>query len=380
MAGEPVTPHIAAAGEPVTQRATLREELERAIAAAAGAAARVEGLALLPGGASQEAWSLDVEIAGGAYAGRHALVLRRDMGGALSSAVLPRAQEFAVLRAVHAVGVRTPRPYWFFADLCGRAAFVMERLSGETIGRRIVQDPALAQARALLPAQMAEALAAIHAVDPAAQGLEGLRAPAPGQSTAAAAIERIEADLRAIDEPHPALELGLRWLRMHVPSVSAAQSQDAPNRTAVPVAPDGPVLVHGDFRVGNLVVGPEGLRGVLDWENAHLGDRHADLAWACVRAWRFGQDHLPVGGVGARADFYAAYERASGHAVDPAAVYYWEVLGNLQWALGALGQARRHLSGQERSIELASLGRICAEMELELLDLIAHDDARRARG
>lgn len=334
--------------------AALATELERAITEAAGAPTRVGGLVRLPGGASQEAWALDLEIAGGSQAGRHALVLRRDMGGALSSAVLSRREEFAVLGAAHAAGVRAPRPYWFSPALGdgGRAAFLMERLRGETIGRRIVQDPALAGARARLPEQIAEALAAIHRVDAAAHGLDFLHAPAPGQSAAEATLDRLATDLRAIDEPHPALELGLRWLRARAP------------------APADLVLVHGDFRVGNFVVGPEGLRGVLDWENAHLGDPHVDLAWACVRAWRFGQDHLPVGGIGERAPFYAAYERASGRPVDPARVFYWEVMGNAQWALGALGQARRHLGGLERSIELASLGRICAEMELELLALI----------
>src|SRR5438067_6827712 len=195
----------------------LRVELERVIAEAAGAPARVEGLRPLAGGASQEAWALDVEIAGGPAAGRHELVLRRDMGGALSSAVLPRDQEYAVLRAVHAAGVRVPRPYWFTPDLGGRAAFLMERLSGETIGRRIVQDPALAAARQVLPEQMATALAAIHRADPVEHGLDFLRAPAPGQSAAEAALERMEVDLRAVDEPHPALELGLRWLRERVP-------------------------------------------------------------------------------------------------------------------------------------------------------------------
>src|SRR5947207_5297789 len=210
--------------------AALQGELERFIAEAAGAPARVEGLRPLAGGASQEAWALDVEIEGGPEAGRHELVLRRDMGGALSSAVLPRDQEYAVLRAVHAAGVRAPRPYWFTPDLGGRAAFLMERLSGETIGRRIVQDPALAAARRVLPGQMATALATIHRADPAAHGLGFLRAPAPGQSAAEAALERMEVDLRAVDEPHPALELGLRWLRERVPP------------------PGPPVLVHGDFR------------------------------------------------------------------------------------------------------------------------------------
>jgi aminoglycoside phosphotransferase (APT) family kinase protein len=336
------------------QTVRLAAVLEQAIGAAAGAPATVSRLRPLAGGASQEAWALDVAIVGGSWAGQHTLVLRRDMGGALSSAVLPRDQEFAVLRAMHAAGVHVPRPYWFFPDLSGngRAAFLMERLDGETIGRRLVQDPNLAEARARLAEQMAAELAKIHAVDPAAAGLAFLRAPAPGQSAAALTLDRLEADLRAVDEPHPALELGLRWLRQHDPG-------------------PGPLVpIHGDFRVGNLIVGPAGLRAVLDWENAHLSDPHADLAWVCVRAWRFGKDDLTAGGITDRETFFRAYERAINRPVDRDRAFYWEVMGNLQWATGALGQARRHLSGLEPSIELASLGRIAAEMELELLNLI----------
>jgi aminoglycoside phosphotransferase (APT) family kinase protein len=209
---------------------------------------------------------------------------------------------------------------------------------------------------------MAAVLATIHALDPAALGLTWLRAPAPGKAAAAAMLDRLTEDLRAIDEPHPALELALRWLRTHVP------------------APTPATVVHGDFRVGNLLIGPEGLRSVLDWENVHLGDPHADLAWLCVRAWRFGQDHLPVGGIGEREPFLRAYEARSGRTVDRAAHFYWEVLGNVQWALGALGQARRHLSGVAPSIELAALGRVCAEMEMEALDLLAdHEEGSDAR-
>ena len=185
--------------------------------------------------------------------------------------------------------------------------------------------------------------------DPA---LAFLHAPAPGQTAAQAVLDELEVDLRAIDEPHPALELALRWLRAHDPG-----SADL-------------VLVHGDFRVGNFMIGTDGLHGVLDWELVHVGDPHEDLGWMCVRAWRFGKDTLPAGGLSTREAFYAAYARASGRRVDPQRVFYWEVLGNLRWALIALGQAGRHLSGQELSIELASLGRVTAEMELELLRLI----------
>jgi aminoglycoside phosphotransferase (APT) family kinase protein len=259
---------------------------------------------------------------------------------------------------MHVAGLPVPRPYWFLPDLRDeeniprRAAFLMDRIEGETIGRRIVQSAALSDARTRLPEQLGRTLAAIHSVDPLVHGLDFLRTPAPGQSAAEARLNQLEADLQTIDEPHPALELGLRWLRIHARSTTRL------------------VLVHGDYRVGNFVVGSEGLRSVLDWENVHRSDPHADLAWICLRSWRFGQDHLPVGGVSAREPFYAAYEAASGYPVDRWQAFYWEVLGNVQWALGALGQARRHLSGLAPSVELASLGRISAEMEWEVLELI----------
>jgi aminoglycoside phosphotransferase (APT) family kinase protein len=334
----------------------LRAALEQCIGETEGGPAHVEGLRMLAGGASQEAWSLDLTVEEGPTRGTHELVLRRDMGGALSSAVLPRAQEFAALQAAHAAGIPVPRPYWFIpagqTGAPGRAAFLMERIAGETIGRRIVQNPALAEARALLPAQLGEALAAIHGIDHVAPSLDFLQPTTEGKSVALVAIERMEADLDAVDEPHPALELGLRWLRRHDPGQGEL------------------VLVHGDFRVGNFIVGPEGLRAILDWENVHLGDPHEDLAWLGVRAWRFGQDWLSAGGIGEREPFYEAYTRVSGRRVHPARVFYWEVAGNIRWSIGALGQARRHLRGLEPSIELASLGRIAAEMELETLRLI----------
>jgi aminoglycoside phosphotransferase (APT) family kinase protein len=129
-------------------------------------------------------------------------------------------------------------------------------------------------------------------------------------------------------------------------------------------------LVHGDYRIGNVLIGDGGLHAVLDWEFAHVGDPCEDLAWFCVRAWRFGNDALEAGGIVEREAWLAAYERASGRSVDRARVAYLEVLGNVKWAIGALMQARRHLSGVERSIELASLGRVSAEMEFEALRLI----------
>jgi len=126
--------------------------------------------------------------------------------------------------------------------------------------------------------------------------------------------------------------------------------------------------VHGDFRIGNVIFGPEGLRAVLDWELAHVGDPMEDLGWLCVRSWRFGADAQPVGGLCQREEFFAAYARAGGAPVDPAAVRWWEVFGNCKWAIICVMQARSFVDGA-RSVELASLGRRVAEMELELLSL-----------
>jgi aminoglycoside phosphotransferase (APT) family kinase protein len=128
--------------------------------------------------------------------------------------------------------------------------------------------------------------------------------------------------------------------------------------------------VHGDFRLGNLIIGPEGVRSVLDWELGHVGDPMEDLAWLCVRSWRFGNDQLPVAGVGQREDLFAAYEAAGGRDVDPAVVHWWELFGNLRWGVICIMQARAYLDGLSQSVELATIGRRTAETEWELLNLM----------
>jgi aminoglycoside phosphotransferase (APT) family kinase protein len=328
--------------------------LETFLAQTVGAPVRVCAARQLTGGASRESWAVDVEVHGGPDGGPHALVLRRDLGGTIHDNALSREQEFHLLAAAYRAGVRVPRPRWLCADaaVLGVPFFLMDRIDGESVGRRIVREPSLAEARRQLPRQMGEQLALIHAIDPAAVELAGLPGPEPGRSPAETAIEHAARQLHRLGEPHPSLELALRWLRAHAPPCDAV------------------VLVHGDFRIGNLMVGPDGLRGVFDWEFAHIGDPAEDLAWPGVRSWRFGHDHLRLGGVGQPDEFFAVYTQASGRAVDRRAVAFWEIVGNFRWAVGCIVQANRHLSGQALSIELASLGRRTAEMELELLDLI----------
>jgi aminoglycoside phosphotransferase (APT) family kinase protein len=319
---------------------------------------RVTETRQLTGGASRESWAVDAEVDAGPQAGRYALVLRRDMGGTIHDEALSREQEFRMLEAAYRAGVLVPRPRWLCNDpaVLGAPFFLMDRLEGESVGRRIVREAALAEARRSLPRQMGEQLARIHRINPQRESLSFLPRNDPGCSPAQTALNRAARQLEQFGEPHPALELGLRWLRAYAPSCGSL------------------VLVHGDFRIGNLMIGPDGLRGVFDWEFAHLGDPAEDLAWPCVRSWRFGHDAQRLGGVGQPDEFFDAYEKAGGKLVDRRVVDYWEILGNFRWAVGCISQANRHLSGQAPSIELASLGRRTAEMELELLDLIQKSD------
>ena len=309
-------------------------------------AAQIASLKLLAGGASQQAWRIELTTP----AGPLTLIVRRDLGGRMFQNALGRADEYAVIALAHRAGVPVPRPYAYLPDVAGKPAFVMACLLGETIGRRIVREPALAAARAVLPAQMGRALAAIHAIP--AEAAAFLPGPAAGESAAAYTLRMLDEEMAAIAEPYPALELGLAWLRAHPP-------REMP-----------PVLCHGDYRVGNVVVDAAALVGVLDWEFAHRGHPGEDLTFGAIRAWRFGEASRRYGGVGEVAEFLAAYNAARGTAFTERELYWFEVASNLKWAIATVTQARRHLSGQEPSLELASLGRMTAEIELEILSLI----------
>jgi len=286
--------------------------------------------ALLPGGASKEAWAVD--------AGERRLLVRRAAGGVIHRHTLSLRHEFEVLQVAHAAGVTVPEPVLYIEDLDGREAFVMERIPGETIGRRIVRMTVPEQ----LPLQMAEELAKIHA-------LRQEELPFLEETT----IDRLADELDDVDEPHPAIELGLWWLREHRP----------PPRPAV--------VVHGDFRIGNLAVDENGLVGVLDWEFAHLDDPARDLAFGLVRAWRFGADDLRLGGIGDVEPYLERYNELTGFDVRPEELDYWEVAGNVGWAIGCLTQAQRHLTRQDRSVELAILARLGAEVEYEICHLLS---------
>jgi aminoglycoside phosphotransferase (APT) family kinase protein len=321
------------ASPPMSSEAPDPVVLARALGRVLGPELRVESLRRVSGGASRETWLFDAFGPGGVSFG---LVLRRDPGA--HGGATDRATEYALLAATASAGVAP-------GDGLG-AGFVMERIDGETIPRRILRDAEYEAARPRLARQCGEIAAAIHATDVSTL-------PALPVLDAEAQLAQYSSLLDALGEPHPALELGLRWLGERVPPPSPT-----------------PRLVHGDFRNGNIVVGTDGVRAVLDWELAHLGDPAEDLGWLCVRSWRFGVDDLVVGGFGRLDDLLDGYRAAGGDPPDRSVVHFWMTFGTLKWGAMTILQTFAHLQGAVRSVELATLGRRVVEMEWDLLDAI----------
>ena len=309
-----------------------------------GEAARMVDLERLSGGASQELWSFDVETG----ARRLPLILRRNPGGFVQRESAAGMETEARLIGL-ARGTGTPAPE--VVHVCapeeglGRG-YVMERLSGETIARRILRDPAYADARLKLARQIGGAAAHIHQVDVAAAG--ALRVSSPETS-----LEASYAGYRGYGTHRPVVEWAFRWLRDHLPP-------PAPRQT----------VVHGDMRTGNIIVDPQGLVGVLDWEAVHLGDPMEELGWICVTSWRFGEVDKPAGGFGAREELFAGYEAVSGVRPDTDRVRWWEVMGTLRWGMSCAMFAKEFQSG-DRSVERAAIGRRASETAIDLLAILA---------
>jgi aminoglycoside phosphotransferase (APT) family kinase protein len=302
----------------------------------------VTNLSLMAGGASRETWAFDALLPGGPSM---PLILRRDPAGRPSARGY--VGELRLLRSAEKAGVPVPTARWAESgpiDL-GASFILMDRVEGETIPRRILRAIDSGE-RARLLDQCAVALARIHRMPTTDVDFLG-----PAQQPTAL-LEAQLSTLDALGEPHPVFELALRWLLTRAPSCTR------------------PAVVHGDFRLGNVIVGAEGLRAVLDWELAHLGRPAEDLGWFCVQAWRFGVDHLPAGGLGTREQLLGAYAAAGGDPPDLDELRFWEVYGSLRWGIICLLQASFHLSGATPSVELAAIGRRACEMEWALLDLM----------
>ena len=304
----------------------------------------ITGLLRMSAGATQEIWRFGVV----GEDGETPVILRRAPGGErVSESAVGLATEARLMEAAADAGVPVPKVLHVLTPEDGLGqGFIMAFVEGETLGGRIARGDALAAARPKLARQCGAILARIHTIDPD-------RFPGLSRRTPKELVDQYEASYQTSDWPRPVFDLTFRWLRQNCPP-----------------APPRARLVHGDFRNGNLMVGPEGVRAVLDWEIAHVADPMEDLGWLCTNAWRFGVLDKPVGGFGEREDLWAGYEAAGGDPVNRAHAHWWEVYGSMRWGIMCAGMAAAFRS-TDPSVERAVIARRTSENELDLLRLLA---------
>ena len=308
----------------------------------------VSSLSRIPGGASRETWSFDATWREGKARAGRGFILRRDPQAGLLDT--ERSVEFGVYQALQGTGVPVPEMYWLESDprWLERPFFVMGRLPGEASPQALMAQAGDLEA---IAQQKVEILARIHNLD--WRGLDFLDRPEGPDRCADQEIDRWGDILRQQAlEPQPTLELALAWLRGHQPVAQRV------------------TIVHGDYRTGNFLVNGARITGVLDWEMVHLGDPLEDVAWVCLRSWRWAGD-ARVGGLLSRQEFYRRYQEASGLKVDEEAVRFWEVLGNLKMAVIFLTGARSVSEGRSKDAIHALTAHMKPEIEIEILRLIA---------
>jgi aminoglycoside phosphotransferase (APT) family kinase protein len=304
----------------------------------------IEDAQRLSGGASMETWAFAVT----GPAGRREMILRHRPGvfDEETSRSTSLATEAALIRAAHHAGAPVARLVRLCEPEDGLGeSHITERISGEALGRKIVSDPRFEGVRPRLARQCGQILARIHSIPP--QGIPLKTADAQVE------LDRYEAIYRSSGAERPILELAFQHLRKNLPS------------------PMPDVLLHGDFRNGNLMIDPDkGVAAVLDWELSHLGDPAEDLSWLCVNSWRFGRADRPVGGFGDYQDLLEGYAEAAGVEIPLSRLLYWQALGSLKWGVMCLTMYMSYASGAATSVERPMIGRRVSETEIDLVNLL----------
>lgn len=302
----------------------------------------VEDVRRLSGGASQETWAFtavsDTE--------KHKRILRRAPFQTNTTQGIGLAKEAEILDSLQHLSIPIPAVLHVFSnDSKMGSAYVMNAIEGETLPQKIIRDPKFSDARDQVAAQIGPALARLHSVS--MDIIPDL--PFSGPKTQ---LDQYEAVLRTHNVERPVLELALRWLRENSP----ANKDQA--------------LVHGDFRMGNLMIDGTGLAGILDWELCHIGDPREDIGWLCVNSWRFGRRDLRVGGVGHLEALLETYEKAGGRPITPREIDYWECLGSFKWGAMCTMMYETFRTGADPSIERGSIGRRVSETEIDLMNIL----------
>jgi aminoglycoside phosphotransferase (APT) family kinase protein len=268
-------------------------------------------------GLSQETWLVAVTTGGETVEA----VLRLPTPSSGGRAILTQR---AALQAVSGHGVRGPELLWFDdgeQNPFGRPFIVMERAPGEVpVGWHDVEEPR----RTALAEQAIDLLAALHRIDVSRTPLAEAR---PSPLMELAPFRRLFERLAPLP---PAVEAAFWWLERHDPG-------PPPLRT----------IVHGDYRMGNMVVDGDRITGVLDWEMAAPGDPLIDVIWCFIAVWE-----LP--GVDEEA-LVARYGEQLGEPVDRGRFHWHRVFGYLRLAYYSLSGTRAFDTGRSEDFRLAAL-------------------------
>ena len=322
----------------------MQEELASALSKKlleVGIEGKVSNLEPLTGGASKEIWKFEVSNAKKSTK----MILRRGSGieGPLA---IKTADEARIQKEVIKVGAPVPKILAVSKkeEELGDA-YIMHFVEGESIARKILRDNEYKKALPLLAYQCGEAIAKIHNVD--IDNFSFLpKKPAEDQ------LNDLYSTYQSFEQPSPVFEYAYLWLK----------EQDFGNFQES--------LVHGDFRLGNIIVNADGLQSIIDWELAHIGNPLQDLGWVCGNSWRFGKNDKVVGGFGELEDLLEGYNSVSKLKVNKEMVRCWQVFGTFRWGVICLIQAYAHLNGTINSIEKAAIGRRVSETEIDIVDLL----------
>ena len=301
----------------------------------------------MSGGAIQENWSITSKN----NEQNWSLVLRKNASTMLESSS-DRAQEYKLLKQLHSYDIRVPKPLYFSArdNFLNSDFFIMEKITGITEGHKLVRLNQAEQQKTILE-DIGTQLAKIHHIKKDSE-IESFLPKPHKHEYFADLFTQFKAQIDQLNRHQPILEFAIKWMKDHQPQV------------------DDLVLVHGDFRTGNLMIDGDQLTGILDWEFTHWGDRREDIGWFTAKCWRFGQDQNLAGGIGTYKDFMLAYSKVSEIYVAEFELKFWHILAHVRWAIIAMQQAHRNQGNAQPSLELALTDFLVPLLEKNILDLL----------